>query len=275
MRARRAWVESFRRRWFRWLPSVETPAAPDLLSGLGAYYRLDGDLTDSSGNGRHLVDGGGTTYAPAVLNQGLATGGGQLAAVWPSTQIQATSASVAGWFYADGATSGSVAAGGRAGWVFYNIQYRTAAASPKQFFRVKVGAFTFDTLTVTPDAWHHVAAVWEIHPTEHHLHIYLDGVLALTHVGIGITGAFSDILIDATNDFSSDLDEIALYDQALSAEEVLLLFNDGDGFDPTTGGAVLADAFVVPRILATAWIAGRVSAEAFVVPRLESAGRVS
>jgi hypothetical protein len=55
-----------------WLESdsIVATAAPD-PAGLMAYYKLDGDATDSSGNNNHGMEEGGPTYVPGKFGQAI------------------------------------------------------------------------------------------------------------------------------------------------------------------------------------------------------------
>lgn len=45
------------------------PHAPDISSGLMAYYRLDGDASDSSGNAHHGTPSAGISFGPGRAGQ--------------------------------------------------------------------------------------------------------------------------------------------------------------------------------------------------------------
>ncbi|MHC4574288.1 MAG: LamG domain-containing protein, partial [Planctomycetota bacterium] len=93
------------------------------------------------------------------------------------------------------------------------------------------GGYLYMNAKTNDDAWHHVAAVVqeaELPNLHDHVKIFLDGDVAVIH-DIGIldlwpidTPAGQDVTIG--KGFKGTLDDVRLYDRALSAKEIELLF---------------------------------------------------
>lgn len=215
------------------------PAGPtyDLLTGLGAYYRFQNDLTDSSGNARHLTDIGGTTYQAAKINQGLASEGGSLVTAWPAGSLQNTSVSISGWFFAADGNNPSVnTKGAIGGWNHFSIRYHSQQDVDWRVGMVITGLVTAPNgdADVVPNQWNHVVATWDHTTTPSHTaNLYINSTLTVTRTGTGSAAVFSLIFFDATDAISSGLDEVGLWSRVLSPGEILALYNFGNGFDPT------------------------------------------
>ncbi len=98
------------------------------------------------------------------------------------------------------------------------------------------GGYLYMNDPTDDDAWHHVAAVVEEAKTPNlhdHVRLYRDGEPAKIH-DIGLldlwpidTGSEQDLRIGRK--FSGLIDEVRLYDRALSEDEIKALFRQGEG----------------------------------------------
>ena len=98
------------------------------------------------------------------------------------------------------------------------------------------GGYLYMNDPTDDDAWHHVAAVVEEAKTPNlhdHVRLYRDGELARIH-DIGLldlwpidTGSEQDLRIGRK--FNGLIDEVRLYDRALSEDEIKALFRQGEG----------------------------------------------
>jgi hypothetical protein len=200
----------------------------DLLTGLEAYYRLDGTLADSSGNGRDLTEGATpSAYGTGLLGTGLGDGGGTATGftVTPSPGL-----SVSAWIFQEtGFTATGIArAAFMAGAVTaLGVQTRATNGSAS----VIVNNLTAHTISpVSPGDWHHVVASWD--GTD--LTVWYDG--AIVHQAAAApTGPFDGTraLWTASPSDASVVDEGGFWSRARSAAQVAALYNGGDGFDPT------------------------------------------
>jgi len=202
-----------------------TPAAVDLLDGLQAHYRLDGDLTDSSGNGRDLTGTG--TYQTGLLGQELATGSGTRT---PLGGLDGSALSISAWL----SVPSDVDEG--AGFVGFG------AVSETVLIRTDNGAITF----VVDGSVEHSENVDQ--DERHHVVLTYDGATARLYVdnSLAFTGSYTFTSGWETEDFSintatadtSPIDEVSVYSRAINAAEVDDLYNSGFGYDPTNSGPV-------------------------------------
>lgn len=202
-----------------------------MLTSLGAYYRLNDDLVDSSGNGRDLTASGTPTYAASQLSNGLATNGGTKAASWPTGTPVTQSFSVAGWFYATNGTSAILRAGAKIGWGTNGWLEYVADTTGTRGLRVRIGGKVVGPAdaSVTNGTWNHGVLTWD-HSTTRWT-VYVNGRRSATGTITPTATTFGDITVNATNQFSSGLDEVGLWSRALNLAEVAYL---ASGQDPTT-----------------------------------------
>jgi len=197
--------------------------AVDLLTGLEAYYRFEGDLEDASGNGRVLTNNG-PAFGAGVIGAGLADGGGLsdpviLTGVSPATGEYTAAA----WVQVGGATPlASV------NLIDANEGYDVIRIGPRATgVRVVVGSDVTDLPAAA--GWHHVAQV----VGGGQQRVYLDGALAAgpTSTAAWVDGSTGQLDVQATG--GAGTDEVGVWSRALSADEIASLYNGGAGFDPT------------------------------------------
>lgn len=206
----------------------ERPAAdepPDLLTGLEAYWRLDGSGDDSSGNGRTLVPGTKMTYGAGQIVNGLTGGDGSYAGFGNLSVY-----SISGWLRSSGGglngTAGSLA--------LRNMAESLIGGSPISVVgngtdeRVGIGGIAGPWFAGDGASWKHFVIV--VPGTGVAYSGYIDGDL-VGETGSG--GRLNRVTIDAVADGSGGVDEVAVYSVALSASQVAALYNGGAGFDPT------------------------------------------
>jgi hypothetical protein len=200
----------------------------DLLTGLLAYYRLDGALTDSSGNGRDLTPPGDETYGAGVLGQALAGGSAATVAV----SVPVTDFSLACWIKLT--SHGSIVASQSAFGIQQAdttviLQVAGQGGAGASAMKVRVAALGEPNITLSglSNGWHHVAAVC----SGGVLTVYRNGVSAGT--GNAPAATTAEIISAVAPTSFGLLDECGFYSLALSAAQVAALYNGGDGFDPT------------------------------------------
>jgi hypothetical protein len=212
----------------------------DLVTDLAAYYPLNGNLTDASGNGRDLTSSGTPTYAAAKLGQGLAaTAGGGTQTYSPATNLLTGSFSISCWLYGtQGVNIAFYNDGANIGWSQMRLVYYARTSSSRGvrlFLSGHIDSLGVDAQVVS-DAWNHVVAVWD-HVAQTRT-IWMNGVNAYSETVADVNGnAFANFAVltqTGEGTFPSPVDEVAVYTRALGAAEVAALYNGGSGFNPAS-----------------------------------------
>lgn len=209
---------------------------PGLLTSLLAYYRLSDSVADASGNSRTLSSGS-LTYGTGKLGRGAATGGATGAALGGAARaVDTTSLSIAGWINFDAGWSGafSSVSGSRFGLNHFYVMPQKDPEFDTSGFYVQVGgsAGEYGPAIAAFSGWKHVAVVWNA-PT---LTVYVNGAVHTTQtlagVGTGDVAGFTP-LVTPTGDIDMPMDEVAVYEVALTPVQVAALYNAGAAHDPT------------------------------------------
>ncbi len=207
-------------------PEYITPVEPD-SAGLVAYYSFDGNANDGSGNGHHGTLNGGPTYVAGVQGNALDFDGVD---DYVSTGKNASALGIGGnnartvtvWVYTRGFANGGI----------YDVGARTAGQdfclrtldSTLNRWRIQYWGGDFDFTYDTANRWVHFAHVHD----GTHTKIYADGVLIVDWektIDTTDTNPFQIGLYGwPGNYFDGQIDELRLYNRALSAEEVLGAF---------------------------------------------------
>ncbi len=221
---------------------VATPAKADISTGLLAYYPFDGNLNDTSGNARNGT-GNAVTFGPgrygsaAVFDNATSTVTvASLANVVPGGN---TPRSVGFWMFRTASDNGNMVAWGE------RINNRRFAALHEGNGALRViGEFNDHTSTsiIPLNTFTHVAITYDGTT----IRFYVNGVAAGTSaVGTPFNTNAANALrmgVNAlpSNDefFGGRLDEVRVYNRALSAADVTELF----GFAPGTGAAQVVPA---------------------------------
>ena len=221
------------------------------LPGLVAWWRGNGDATDSSGNGHDGTLRGGMGFTAGVYGQAFAAGSNKRAFVPDSPAFQLSSLTIGAW-----ANPSQVA---------YNFFFRgddRTGLDPYAFgmdpnngrclFEIQDGSGGFtplETPTAMPlNQWVHYTATLD--GSTHEMRIYVNGVLAaqttatvtpllaldpsaVPGIGIGNAQDFYDF------PFVGGIDEVVLYNRALSPGEVASLVPEPSGLSILVAGGVL------------------------------------
>ncbi len=204
------------------------PAPPVSTPVLAAHWALDGDATDSSGNGNDGTVNGGATWVAAGKIGGALSLNGTDAYVdcGNSASLDITEAiTLSAWVHTADANNAEhnpyVGKGDQA----YAIKHSTD--NQIQTF-IYDGGWYSANYSIDPsfnDEWHHVASTYD----GLHLRLYVDGVLRTTleHAGsIDTTTYNANIGRNAQNTdrlYEGLIDEVRIYDGALSPDEVVEL----------------------------------------------------
>ncbi len=214
--------------------------------GLAAYYPLDNDVLDASGNGNDGTITGDPTFVEGVAGMAMEFDGDDYVNCGngPSLQIQ-DAITMAFWFQvesfqntwegfmAKGDDSYRVSRGGGTGDATHMGISGTSVGGGSGWFN--------GTVIVTGGQWHHMAAVYDGAEGR----IYIDGVLDTTSPGTGqINISNFDFWIGNNSQqtgrfFHGLLDEVMIYSRVLSEAEIRYLAGErATPVDPGTYGLV-------------------------------------
>jgi type IV pilus assembly protein PilA len=222
--------------------SVSVSVKAEFATGLLAYYPLDGDFTDSSGNG---IDGsgGGTSFVTGILSSGLQTGGGYgdltngssfnfaltdnwSFSVWSKRPSAGTGGNYPGITKIDTDLNGHG----------YDIEFRSDG-SIVTFLRDGGSNYILGISGTIPDDgnYHHIAWTWN-GGTET-MKVYVDGTQQTNDIYTAgtVSGAFQNntsLRLGADgngNLLSNYFDEFAIWSTVLTQQQVTSLYNSGSG----------------------------------------------
>ncbi len=209
--------------------SVWLAAATGAWGGLTGQWTFDGNHNDSVGsnNGTFV---GTETYASGFLNQAVALKGSSYLNLGAS--VLSTSAyTKAAWIKRTGGTnnnifSGNDTTGRHAFWVPSGTGFSLAAGHNGAWTTVN------DSVVISSGVWTHVAVTYDVAENGGTLRLYRNGRLAggtavATNVappngGAAVVGAF-----DNANNFVGQLDDVRLWNNALTAAEIEQVYRSG------------------------------------------------
>ena len=218
-------------------------AVPVITNGLAAYYPFEGNANDSSSVGNDGVESGSPNYVGGVNGSAIHFDGIDDSVVIPANpnlSFGANDFSVGFWFRLASSTDGPVPAmwvderccDERGFWLGASLQMSNSPPLGGVYFAVSGSGFgdaTKATSSLSPiidDEWHMVVGT----RSGSAVSVYLDGLL----VGVG-SGPTYDVgdsnPIHLGQRFNGDsfhlgtMDEVFVYDRALSASEVQTLFS--------------------------------------------------
>lgn len=233
--------------------SVVSPEAGMLLTGLCGYYKLDGDLLDSSGHERNLFLGDATQYTDGSItipltgkiNHALLAGSGFRHPLGGITDNRLT---LSAWMWAsdeDGRGGGTgFGRGAEMGNALRLVYVGDSSGTGFGKFKVRDRS-NLDVLetgfTYNLSAWHLVVLrytgtsveLWVDNVMEDSLTYTIDAGWSL--LSFGIDGAGEDI--------TTPIDEVGVWNRALTDDELTFLWNSGVGLVPSNtpgGGAQLS-----------------------------------
>ncbi|KKL24309.1 hypothetical protein LCGC14_2416620 [marine sediment metagenome] len=208
-----------------------------LNDGLTGYWRMEeaswdgtpGEVIDSSGQDNHgSAKNGATTTASGKLGRGgnFIKASGQHVSIASHSISNASAVTLSAWVYPDDDTNPNTVLGGAGTFLFrVNGNNRKIA----MFSSLSVAIVTSEN-AINLNEWSHIVFVW-------------DGVNSWFHINGGDKeGIFANtgtlnfpatIFIGrqgealAMRDFSGKIDEMPIYDRAISSDEVAVLYNSG------------------------------------------------
>jgi hypothetical protein len=209
--------------------------------GLVSYWKFDGDSNDSKGN-KNLVDSN-PGFTAGKINGGLAFDGFNDIAIGNGTNLNFAGAySACSWFKTSVAdsesrsiiTTGVVPNDGTAGTFSFAIQNGKLVV-------IDYGSGSSDTIiaptSVSDGNWHYGCYVLNGINRK----IYLDGVLDTEKDSWDPVAA--SIPVGVGNRFIGSLDELSLFDRALSSSDITTMFNNGIGIEGSASDAGLVSGF--------------------------------
>lgn len=201
--------------------------------GLVAYYPFNGNANDNSGNGNNGTTNGGCSWVQGVKGQACSFDGSGYISVPNSSSLQSpsTSLSIVFWLYIDSWNNSwapILAKSNTQAYGQYSVEISSTAGIN---FWTGTNVSTFNHQMVVGN-WYHIAFTWDGTETK----FYLDGILKGTEsysgtitpdnlpleIGRHFPGSTNDYLI-------GKLDEILIYNRALSSEEINQLFELNEG----------------------------------------------
>jgi|GEM_PF-2874459 len=242
------------------LASPSMVLRPSIEDGLVAHYRLDADGADASGNGHHGTPHGTIAFQPGVFGMAAAFDGNGYFVVPNAPGLKLENVSMSAWIQlpADySAYNGYDAAhviskgavyGARACDYGMRLGSRTESNDKRIVFEYSGGAseYLLDGPVLTLPAWHHVVEVFQDGATR----IYVDGTLTASGSNPFSTLRVSDepLYIGArynqpfiAGGFKGLIDEVRLYNRALTAEDAAALYMIGT--NGSCGGLVYSEDF--------------------------------
>ncbi len=213
-----------------------------LRNGLVAYFPLDGNVSDESGNSND-----GTNNGAIYTSSGKVGGGYSFSSstVWPGTNnipSGSASRSYGFWFKFNSIPGSDIQL---LGWGSQNDergQRWNAGFSPSAGLYVE-NILEITNVYWTPDYnWHYFFATLD-GPTQSYTKIYLDGVLQdVIHTSPDLTINTNEVtyfgsFVNWLYFFDGDMDEVAIWNRALNSTEVAQLYNNATGFSLSLGGA--------------------------------------
>jgi hypothetical protein len=197
-------------------------SGPSLADGLLAFWRLDGNRLDSSGNGRTLVQFQPVTYSTGLIGQCMS--GGEASAV--GSWMNSTEYAFSFWFQPGvDQNDDFVTAAIRTDSDYYvqaisnnSGQYRVAGIST---------GFTHDVSSSTE--WVHVVITFDATGLEK---LYVNGAMMDSYQNTPL-GVADGITLSCFNDRPGTIDLAGVWNRVLTPADVSALHNAGAGFDPT------------------------------------------
>jgi MSHA biogenesis protein MshQ len=219
--------------------AYQVPDTPQLV----AHYALEGDVADSSGNGHTGGSQGTVDYERAVICDGVQLDGNGYVSVPDNNDFDLRNAlTVTAWIRAD-----SLSVSG------HEDLYSFLSKDTNYEFHVRAdgslywwwsgGSFDTDAGVIEPGTWYHFAAVYS--KSDGIMRIYLNGEQEASHSWSSSLPTNSDPLYIGTDKgsgggdwperrFHGSIDEVRIYNYALTQAEVMDLVYETDSCGPAT-----------------------------------------
>lgn len=221
------------------------PAIGAVDDGLVSCYNLDRNALDGSGNGRNGVIVG---FIPGAVDRHGNSGGAVSFEGSASNYIEVpfdsglypSEFSVASWFKTATPTRAALLSSNPdASGTLHGISLQVGDGTNEYAFfyldessQAGDGQVINGGADVVDDSWHFVVGTFDANFL---MTLYVDGVAVSTYTTAGYAPTTSSMFIGRTPDssvprpFSGAIDDVRLYDRAISAAEVVSLYNKGEG----------------------------------------------
>jgi len=216
-----------------------------LTDSLVAYYKLE-DTSDATGNGFTLTNNGTTPFNSAKIGNGAdggASNSGKYLSITNNLGIDGGTMSYSAWVNVTTQLTGAnetqaiCSLGSDNTDITYHLFYMTEASVKKiGFNRLRNGiadGYTYYPTTLTAGTWYHIVATYDGTNSR----IYVNGVLQATAAqsgnGSGTTTSRFFILNSTqttTMYFSGIVDELGVWNRALTSAEIVALYGAGYGY---------------------------------------------
>jgi hypothetical protein len=220
-----------------------------VTGALVAYYRLDGDALDSSGQGNHGTINGGVSFVTGKIGSKAAQFDGTSGYVQIPVSVRndftlafwvrtATTGGTPQWYNGKGLVDGEV--GG------VTSDFGTALVGNKFGFGVGGPDVTLTATNVINDGqWHHLAVTRN--STGGQMTVFVDGIQQASMVGpTGTRTASSSLRLGSLQTglgfLAGTLDDVRIYDYVLSPNQISGLMNTAPVLAPISNRVIIAGA---------------------------------
>ena len=194
---------------------------PDISTGLVTYFNFntetaDQDSIDRTGNG-HVGTSVGAIYGtPSRSELKSLIGGGVIVDVTGVSSV-ATAWTLSVWMRTKTTAASGLGAALTLGNGSVSVGFIGSNSPNGGLFEFKISNSPHDSATSIDGTWYHLAIVL----SSGHLILYYNGTSIYNLVG---TGTLDSLTIDTNNGtFSTPIDEVAIYNRALSPSEIVYL----------------------------------------------------
>ena len=204
----------------------------NLKNGLVAYWPLDGDAKDYSGNGNHGVTKGCTDAADrngkSAKCYSFNGASDHITVKGDSTLNIQHAISISAWINADTDNQSLAGIIDRGPGLGEHGGYYVRTRDWKIDFAISMPYTEFMAGEIRPGTWHFFAATYDNNTVK----IYLDNLLVFSKIiGNGILDLWNNeagltIGIEAGHPFKGKIDDVRLYNRALSSDEVAYIFKN-------------------------------------------------
>lgn len=197
-------------------------------NSLRAYYQLEGDGNDSSGNGFNLSNT--VSYVDGIYGKCASFAGSTLLSISNDIGITGGAISISFWAKTTNGTKLSCVGQGDSGTrIRYRVQYGTGSVT---FTRIKDGVGV-NEVTYTASlgtGWNHIVLTYDGATVRG----YVNGIyqVQVGSSGNGTSGASDFVNVGGLSGdaiFTGQLDDVAIFNRALNATEVYQLFSSTAG----------------------------------------------
>ncbi|HPR31394.1 MAG TPA: hypothetical protein PLK12_04825 [Prolixibacteraceae bacterium] len=209
--------------------NVVNPVLPTV--GLVAWYTFNNNANDESGNGLHGVNNGATSTTDRFGNENSAlsfNGTNNYVEVLDNDLLDVNTFTLSCWFYSLSTQEGFIAVKGNSDYNGPFRLYLTTLLTGDTWRNSSASGRVYQVKDYSTMEWHHVILLFDGSVQK----LYYDGILIATDNQSGPLNINSDKLLfgkrNSGNFFQGKIDEVRLYNRALTDTEVQIIYNDGN-----------------------------------------------